>query len=118
MNEIKYKVFDKITREMVLVDSLYELCRMNLTKEEISNKIFLQYTGLHDKNGIEIYEGDKIDHFATSGTVIFENGMFTLSSSANVNFGYKQPLCYIDTIECTVIGSIYQNPKLVEVNNG
>ena len=73
-----------------------------------------QFTGLKDKNDVEIYEGDIIDHCAAFGYVIFEDGMFSLSSSAKVNFGYRQPLCYIDLSNCEVIGNIYDNPDLLE----
>lgn len=80
---------------------------------EVGKEVWLmQFTDLHDKNGKDIFEGDIIDHYATYGSVIFEDGMFTLAMSAKVNFGYRQPLCYIDTTECKIIGNIYQNPEL------
>ena len=73
-----------------------------------------QFIGLTDVNGKDIYEGDIIDHYATYGEVIFEDGMFTLNMSAKVNFGHRQPLCYIGTTECKVIGNIHENPELMK----
>ena len=73
-----------------------------------------QFTGEIDKNGVKIFEGDILDHFATYGYVIFGDGMFSMSSSAKVNFGYRQPLCYLDSDECEIVGNIFDNPELLE----
>ena len=123
MREIRFRAWDKRNKKMLSVPTLYfdDTDYTASTIRERNNFLsigeeseLMQYTGLKDKDGKEIYEGDIVDHYATYGTVIFEDGMFSLSTSAKVNFGFRQPLCYIHTTECEIIGNIYETPELIE----
>lgn len=66
-----------------------------------------QYTGLHDKNGKEIYEGDIIRHkdMVKPYHVIYDGHQFT------PNDGFRS-LSYPKHWE--VIGNIHDNPELIE----
>lgn len=78
----------------------------------------MQYTGLKDKNGKEIYEGDVLiprsvnavvnnkPEYATS--VIFEDASFRISTGMKQSI-YEDYACLFE-----VIGNIHENPGLVE----
>lgn len=77
-----------------------------------------QYTGLHDKNGKEIYKGDivKIKYRDEDiGKVIYEHNGFSIDVT-NMNKNYGRVSFVNNFIE--VIGNIYENPELLGGMNG
>lgn len=75
----------------------------------------MQYTGLEDKNGKEIYEGDIL--FESFGEryykVIFENGSFRAEFKGDFE-EYSFDLIDVVAQGCEVVGNIYENPELME----
>ncbi|MFP7220171.1 YopX family protein [Bacillus subtilis] len=127
MRQIKFrawhKKWDRLINDIFLGDSEVKFPIGNTSdilniNEEYSNLIFQQYTGLKDKNGREIYEGDiVIDGHKNSAEVVFDDGCFCV-------IGYlgdlrTHPLR--DSLFCgerfEAIGNIYENPELLEASH-
>lgn len=84
---------------------------------EVDSETVCQYTGLQDKNGKKIFEGDIVQDYPFNAVVRF--GEFETQVLKNIGFNldwlnivhYRQDLLWwIDKIE--VVGNIFDNPKL------
>jgi len=135
MRDIKFRAYDREAREMMTADLFdafyYEegsiLDEILLGHEEpdhayrgLANYALMQYTGLKDKNGAEIYEGDVLrsDEWVTAARVSFYNGSFCAEhlvpgmSESYVGMRYILSASRTSTLE--VMGDIYQSPELLE----
>ncbi len=85
-----------------------------LTPFPIEEIELMQFTGLTDKNGTGIYEGDICDNDYMKYEVIFKNGAFrgmALDCEYSDSFNHTE-LYSIKGLK--VIGNIHQNTKLLE----
>ena len=114
--EIKFKIWDK--QNKIMLKNIYYMG--DGLSSPIRNYNLLQFTGLKDKNGNEIYEGDII-HLSNSNfyyKVVFEYGSF-VCYHINKKYGERWGLLSeFFSIKMTaypieVIGNIFQNPELL-----
>lgn len=139
--EIKFRVWHKYEKQMYPISSIdYDIFSQeiriiavghkngmctaynknhNSEKCDITALELMQYTGLHDKNGQEIYEGDIVycqTKFGKAKAIIkFIDGKFVAywnSALTHPENGHHIA-CYEINKRFEVIGNIYDNPELL-----
>ena len=98
MREIKFRFWDDRMKQMDFPDSIAN----NIDADRFN---IMQYTGLKDKNGKEIYEGDHIAYGVARYIVIYEGCGF-VARKDNVT----SSICSM----CEIIGNIYENLELLK----
>ncbi|AYC30028.1 YopX family protein [Paenisporosarcina cavernae] len=147
MRQIKFRVWDKDCKSMhvcgtdvhdaISFDSDNLAYYYNLQNGEGSSPdgtgtyALMQYTGLQDKNGVEIYEGDIVSFvdFDTTGghrvdkyfvgVVKYQSGIYEIWNNYDSEFygsngAFILNYVWLQDDEFEVIGNIYRNKNLLE----
>lgn len=131
-NLLRYRAWDKTHKKLGMIDADMQDGLFQSVKifdedgddwQESENFILMQSTGLKDKNGTEIFEGDVVvtdgwrRQVVTFGTQEVEEdfGNVRIYRGFNLYLGGGYPNAVMSTFE--VIGNIYENPELVEADN-
>ena len=119
----KFRAWIKNDKEMIDVDEIHwfdgelDIIGDYITFVRKADEIeLMQSTGLKDKNGKEIFEGDilKSNKYITS--VFYERGAYCVKFSRTPNTTVTMNvISFIEKYKTKVIGNIYENPELLEV---
>ena len=111
MRPIKFRAWHAESKEIVCFSN-EKLCNDEYQRLHLANlmtgnygDVLMQFTGLQDSEGVDIYEGDvflPLYNRLPKLAVIYKNGKFNIS-----NFCHAK---------CKVIGNIHQNPELLGLN--
>lgn len=142
MRKIKFRAWDKEDKVMRMVTSInfttgiYQAYQNTKGKRvrkahSMGLSVIMQYIGLHDKTGREIFEGDILSykninsigpstHWVSYNILIsYAEGGFVaklLSSERDTKetMVLEEPICEYDLTEFIIIGNAYENPELAE----
>jgi len=121
MREIKFRAWDKEERKMVSdfdIEATSGDPVINESQSDPRDLIVMQYTGLLDKNGKEIYEGDIVKSTAFNASEVrFKHGAFIIGYHRGSSTAVRPMLLQNNAVDkagrLEIIGNIYQNPGLI-----
>lgn len=129
MREIKFKIWDTAENKFLTLKDYQDLGGIEvendgtftlsprfrfLTSMMIMPERFipLQYTGLKDKNGVEIYEGDIIKSLINTFEIVYKKGCFFavgINRTQEYTLFEEFEMCNKANVNLKVIGNIYDN---------
>lgn len=125
MREIKFREWETYRKTMAvgIREDYDDSVGFRFLHEEAGQRILMQYTGLKDSHGNEIYEGDileavfelldgELETIIDKGVVVFKDCAFQVQTFE----GHHEPLHEWAQLseELKVIGNIYENPELLQ----
>lgn len=113
--EIKFRIWDKNDERMKYADIEYfddmigfRFGHRGFEEDDNNDIVIMQYSGLRDKNGKEIYEGDIVESPFTGDPV----SVVWSEPFAQFTFGGAEFNVEAKPSDIEIIGNVYENPEL------
>ena len=107
---MKYRIWDKTTEEMSFIDTATGLgTPADLTETE--NRVVMEWTGLHDQGGTDVYEDDVLDFdTAAWGATGFRS---RVQADDNGQWDFGGGTAEDVSLHRTVLGNVWQEPDIL-----
>ena len=107
-----------ICKKTITITSFYNYKDVYRFEDEDEEVKLMQYTGVKDKNGTEIYENDLISCNKHKNIVVFfEGGCFKVKYRKTPTTLITCSLdLFLEKYKCGIVGNIYENKNLLEEN--
>jgi len=130
MREIKFRIWNNENKEMLYLGTPFENPKLYYLSDvngdslklifrrgnhgELSRIIkdfrLMQYTGIRDKTGKEIYEGDIVKYWGGTAPIVYYESGFYIKYTGEDYYSIQY-----ESSSLQVIGNIYDNPELIEL---
>lgn len=109
MTDIKFRAWCSIDNTMIAPSTIQQMIENGCSSGFTDYCKFMQYTGLKDANGVEIYEGDILTG---------DNCVWLVSMNSSGCYVAHHPsitieFAFLDDYDFRIIGNIHQNPELL-----
>lgn len=106
----------------IISTNRFFITHYNSMQFEIITETVGQFTGLTDKNGNKIFEGDyiklsgglRLDFYPDNGVIVFNRTCFVMKAKTENGEPWHFSINFSDGTEIEIVGNIYDNPELLK----